>query len=326
MTTPPSDQPNADGQPQMIDEQSFFGMTHVGMKRQNNQDQFLIAQLNKSMLVGETSLPIEKQSRLFGRVQGHVLLVADGMGGHLAGELASSMAIDFLVERLLNNVHWFFQLGLDAENEFIDSLKTLMRETHHRIQEEGRQNAALDGMGTTLTMCYVLWPKMYVVHAGDSRCYLVRDGEVERLTTDHTLARRMIESGGMKPEEEAGSRWSNVLWNVLGGKSENALTAEVRSVNLHEGDAIVMCSDGLHRHVKDELLLDVMNECESPQSACQRFVEIAIDAGGDDNITVIVARPETPPGLASTISIEAEKPLDPMLNYETYNPHDTLPG
>lgn len=310
----------------MIDEEAFCGLTDVGLKRENNQDQFLIAQLNKSMLVGQTSLPIEHGSRLFGATRGQLMLVADGMGGHAAGEQASTMAIDFLVDRLLNHVHWFFQPDHDAEQDFIESLKALLRATHDRIQEEGRRNSSLNGMGTTLTMTYLLWPQMYVLHAGDSRCYLIRDGAVQPLTTDHTLARRMIDSGGMKPEDEAGSRWSNVLWNVLGGKSDVKLTAEVRSVILEEGDTIVLCTDGLHRHLDDERIINVLEAHASARSACEAFVKLANDGGGDDNITVIVARPVPPPGLASTVTIETEVPLDEVLNYETYNPHDTLPG
>lgn len=310
----------------MFDHDTCCGVTDIGLKRESNQDQFLIAQLNKSMLVGATSLPIDQSRRLFGGTQGHLMLVADGMGGHAAGEQASTMAIDLLVDRLLNRVHWFFQIATDAEHEFIESLKRMLQETHNQIQQAGRNNRTLDGMGTTLTMTYMVWPKLYVLHAGDSRCYLVREGQVQRLTTDHTLARRMIESGGMKPEDEAGSRWSNVLWNVLGGKSDVELTAEVRSVNLEEGDAIVLCTDGLHRHMTDEQLVDVLEGYPSAREACDALVKMAIESGGDDNVTVIVARPDPPPGLASTVTVETEVPLEEVLNYETYNPHDTLPG
>jgi serine/threonine protein phosphatase PrpC len=312
--------------PEMIDQDVCFGITDIGLKRESNQDQFLIARLNKSMLVGATSLAVDESRRLFGHTQGQLMLVADGMGGHAAGEQASSMAIDLLVDRLLNRVHWFFKLATDAEQDFIESLKAMLRETHSQIQKAGRSNQSFDGMGTTLTMTYLIWPKMYVLHAGDSRCYLVRNQQVQRLTTDHTLARRMIETGGMKPEDEAGSRWSNVLWNVLGGKSDAELTAEVRSVNLEEGDAIVLCTDGLHRNLSDAQMVQILEEYPSAKEACEAFVRVANDAGGDDNVTVIVARPEPPPGLASTTTVEVETSGDDVLNFETYNPHDTLPS
>lgn len=262
-----------------------------------NEDQFLIARLNKSMLVSATSLSLEE--RLYGSVQGEVLLVADGMGGHAAGEKASRLAIGHLVRRLLNSVHWFFQGDDDNENEFIEDLQALLKDAHARILRESAKNVDQRGMGTTLTMAHLVWPRLYVVHAGDSRCYLIRDGVAEQLTTDHTLARQMVESGGLKPEDEADSRWSNVLWNALGGHVDCELTAEVRRADLEHGDAIVLCSDGLHRYVGKEQLAAVVTESESPQAACKRLIEIANNAGGEDNITVVVSRPKSY-GVAST--------------------------
>ncbi len=308
----------------MIDNDLCCGLTDMGQKRVVNQDQFLIAQLNKSMLIGTTSLLIDTAERLFGKSQGNLMLVADGMGGHVAGEFASQMAINSMVERLLNEVHWFFKINIDAEHEFIESLKSMLKATHQEIQKAGRNDAALFGMGTTLTMAYLVWPKMYVLHAGDSRCYLVRKGVVDRLTTDHTLARKMVDAGGMKPEDEEGSRWSNVLWNVLGGKSDAELTAEVRSVTLEVGDAIVMCSDGLHRHLSEQRMVEVLNEFVSAREACEEFVRIANEAGGEDNITAIVSRPQPSTGTTSTMNIKSgeEKTYDTTLNYETYNPND----
>ena len=257
-----------------------FGMTDVGQKRKTNQDQFLIAQLNKSMLVSSTSLPLDTQSRLFGGVQGQLLLVADGMGGHAAGETASSLAVDHLIGRLLNSVHWFFQVEHDCEEDFIDALKELLQDAHSRILEEASKRRDHQGMGTTLTMAHLVWPRMYVVHAGDSRCYLIRNGEAEQLTTDHTLARQLVESGGLPPEEESTSRWSNVLWNVLGGNAETELIAEVRKSELEVGDTIVLCSDGLTKYVDGKQIAQVVSEEADPTSICKRLVKMANDAGG----------------------------------------------
>jgi serine/threonine protein phosphatase PrpC len=274
----------------MIDYEHCCGATDVGRKRENNQDAFLVGRLSKSMVVGANSLSIQPQTRLFGDDCGWLMLVADGMGGHAGGERASSLAIQYLVERLLNNVHWFLHLNVEAEQEFVGDLKKLLCDTHHAIQSEGRKDIALSGMGTTLTMTYLVWPTLYVLHAGDSRCYLIRDGQAIRLTTDHTLARRMVESGGLRPEDESASRWSNVLWNVLGGKSEEQLKAEVRQVTLQHGDTLVLCSDGLHRYTTDDKIVDVLNNSESCKEACQMFIDLANARGGDDNITVIVAQ------------------------------------
>ncbi|TWU51030.1 Serine/threonine phosphatase stp [Rubripirellula tenax] len=271
------------------EELSASGATDCGRVRETNQDQFLIAQLNKSMRVGSNSLGMEK--RVFGSVQGEVLLVADGMGGHAAGEKASQLAIEHLVRRLLSSVHWHFQSETEKEEAFIADLQDLLKDAHTRILLESTRFEDQRGMGTTLTMAYLIWPQLYVVHAGDSRCYLIRNGVADPLTTDHTIARQMVDAGGLKPEDEATSKYSNVLWNVLGGRTSGDLIAEVKRVDLEPGDKIVLCSDGLHRYVRSDALAQVVSENDNPQDACRRLIELANEAGGEDNITVVVSSP-----------------------------------
>ena len=287
-----------------------FGLTDIGRKRSVNQDQFLVAQLNKSMLVTSTSMPLERDSRLYGGVQGQVLMVADGMGGHAAGEKASSLAVDHLVNRLLNSMHWFFQTDhsrqdQQGEDEFVDDLQKLLHDAHSRILSEAASNQSQSGMGTTVTMAHIVWPNLYVVHAGDSRCYLVRDRVAEQLTTDHTLARQMVESGGMRPEDEAKSRWSNVLWNVLGGRSSEGLVAQISQKTLRDGDAVLLCSDGLTRYIEDETIANVVSEGPDPETICARLVMMANEAGGEDNITAVVAFPSSPRGGTGRVVEEA---------------------
>lgn len=266
-----------------------FGLSDQGRVRDSNQDQYLIAQLQRSMQVSSTTLSIERQ--LFGSVQGEVLLVADGMGGHAAGDRASSLAIGHLISRLVDSPR---TLAADDESEFselVDGLRAMLIDAHAKILAESAQIAGKRGMGTTLTMALVIGSRLHVVHVGDSRCYLIRGGVAEQLTTDHTLARQMVESGGLKPEEEAGSRWSNVLWNVLGGHSEGELMVEVRSAQLQAGDTIALCSDGLHRYVNARHLAAIIGGSDSPERACERLVAIANEAGGEDNITIVISSP-----------------------------------
>ncbi len=269
---------------------STYGLSDLGRIRETNQDQFLIAELVKSMLVSATTL--ELGERVFGRVQGEILLVADGMGGHAAGEQASHLAISHLVHRLLDSVHWFFYANNGSEDEFVADLQQMMQDANQKILHESARNSKLRGMGTTLTMVHRIGRRMFVLHAGDSRCYLYRNGAVEQLTTDHTLARQMVDRGGMRPEDEPSSRWSNVLWNVLGGNSDGEFVAEARKVDLEEGDLIILCSDGLHRYVSAEMLAEVVSVTEDPESACRTLVDFANASGGQDNITVVVAKPE----------------------------------
>ena len=266
------------------------GLSERGRVRKTNQDQFLIAELSKSMLVSATTLDLGE--RVFGRVQGEILLVADGMGGHAAGEKASRLAISHLVRRLLNSVHWFFHGDDENEDDFVSDLQNLIQDANATILRESANNAKVRGMGTTLTMAHRIGKRMFVVHAGDSRCYLYRNGTVEQLTTDHTLARQMVEKGGMCPEDEATSRWSSVLWNVLGGNSNDEVVAEARRVDLEQGDLIVLCSDGLHRYVDEETLAEVLSVTEDPESACRTLVDFANASGGQDNVTVVVAKPD----------------------------------
>ncbi|TWT93649.1 PP2C family protein-serine/threonine phosphatase [Neorhodopirellula pilleata] len=316
------------------------GVTDVGRTRSENQDQFLIAELRKSMRVEASSLPLRSSGDLFGSTRGQLLIVADGMGGHAAGQRASSVAMDQLIEQLLNTVHWFLHNEHEQthdEADFLESLKRLLHQAHKRILFEAANDLSQQGMGTTLTMAYIVWPRMYVVHAGDSRCYLIRDDVCEQITTDHTLARQLVDAGGLKPEDEASSRWSNVLWNVLGGNGQHELTAEVRRVDLREGDAVLLCSDGLSRYVSSETIAEVItSQTDDLEPVCHHLVGLANAAGGEDNITVIVARPS--PEMRQASGVRAfERPADDesdlsadrqddVVSIEEFADEDTLPG
>ena len=263
------------------------GRTDVGQVRENNQDQFFIARLNKSLAIHQTSLPLAR--RVYGQCRGTILMVADGMGGHAGGEKASDLAIRHLVGGILDTIHWHFN-GNDEEERFVESLRSILRDAHVKIQMESDRDASIAGMGTTLTMAYLVGSVMYVVHAGDSRCYLVRGGQAKCLTTDHTMARKMVEEGGLRPEDEADSRWSNVLWNVLGGRGDSQLIAEVHRVELEPKDTVVLCSDGLHRYQQETDIAAAATESSSAEDLCDALVDAANRGGGADNITAAVLR------------------------------------
>lgn len=265
------------------------GLSDRGKAREVNEDQFLIADLNKSMRVHQTSLGIEDQTRLFGGSQGKVLLVADGMGGHAGGERASTLAVDAVTTYLLNNMRWLFRLHEDPQDDFLDDLKSALDQCQSRVSAEAERTPQRKGMGTTLTMAYVVWPRLYVVHVGDSRCYLLRKSELKQITTDHTVAERYVEAGAMEPEEAETSRWSDVLWNVVGGDSDELLP-EVHKAELQIGDTLLLCTDGLNKHVPDGQIAQSLDADSDAERTCCRLVEVANDAGGTDNVTVVVAR------------------------------------
>ncbi|TWU40810.1 PP2C family protein-serine/threonine phosphatase [Novipirellula artificiosorum] len=265
------------------------GQTDVGRVREQNQDQFLIGKICRALQVLSTSLQTPADAAFVGRGSADVMLVADGMGGHAGGEKASQLAVEYLARHLIREPAPVAMPGDVPETRLIQGLVSLLRSAHAEILRVSQSRTEHHGMGTTLTMAHLVLPRMIVLHAGDSRCYLIREGIAQQLTTDHTLARKMVEAGEMKPEDEATSRWSNVLWNVLGGQIEGDLVAEVHTVDLQEGDAVVLCSDGLHRHVDAELLAMTVAEGDDPESICSELIRITNQAGGEDNVTVVVA-------------------------------------
>lgn len=264
-------------------------LTDVGRVRQTNEDQFLIADLNKSMLVRQTSLSHDDHTRLFGGSQGALLLVADGMGGHAAGKQASALAVQTLEHYILNTMPWFFHLQQNQESDLLDELRSAMEACQKSIETAAAARPEWRGMGTTLTMAYLLWPRLYVVHVGDSRCYLSRSPRLEQITKDQTMAQQLAEHGVLAPEEVPQSRWSHVLWSCLGGHTRQ-LSVEVYKATLTVGDTLLLCTDGLTCHLRDEDVLRLLQQRGSAEQTCRRLVAAANDAGGSDNVTVVVAR------------------------------------
>jgi len=264
-----------------------YGLTDVGEVRPMNEDQFLIADLNKSMLIHQTSLSHEDHTRLFGSSQGKLLLVADGVGGESGGKQASTLVVEALAHHVLNAMPW--AQHLDAGHPDPDEeLRAALEACQRRLEAAAGRDPGRQRMGTTLTMAYLLWPRLYVVHAGDSRCYLMRGGRLEQVTTDHTVAQQLVEAGQLAPEQAEGSRWSHVLYKCVGGGSHE-LNPDVYKATLHVGDSLLLCTDGLTNVVSDDQIRDVLGRGEGAAEACRRLVTLAKAGGGPDNITVVVA-------------------------------------
>jgi len=267
-----------------------FGVTDAGRKRNHNEDQFLIAGLNKAILIEQTSLAQPDNERLMSESQGKLLVVADGMGGHGGGDIASSVAVDATLNYVLNIMPWFFRLDESQEDDLEEELKSALQRSHSSVRAAAEEEGRHPRMGTTLTMAYIVWPRLYVVHVGDSRCYLFRDSDLEQITTDHTLAEQLSEARDATEEKAPASRWSNVLWNAVGGDDDGP-APEVYKAKLEPGDLLLLCSDGLTEHVSnDELREQLRGASGNSESLAKELVQAANDGGGSDNITVIVAR------------------------------------
>jgi serine/threonine protein phosphatase PrpC len=288
------------------------GLTDIGKRRRGNEDQFLIAELNKSLLVESSSLQLDRHARVHGMSHGRLLLVADGMGGHQAGGQASLLAVDLLINQLVNGFHWPLQLDVAERDNFVQALQRMVQKTHSLILQASASDGRLRGMGTTLTLAYILWPMMYVAHAGDSRCYLIRDGQARQLTRDHTVTSQLVEQG-MSEEQADQSGWGHVLYNALGAEGIELLV-EVHCVQLQYGDCVVLCSDGLTRYVKADELSGLLQMELELHEACRSLVELANFRGGVDNITVVCARCVPPhPDDRPRTTVSTQLPLEHVL-------------
>ena len=264
-----------------------FGLSDRGQKRESNEDCFAIAELARTIRVHKTNLPQPQTSLSFQR--GHVFLVADGMGGKEAGEIASELSVKTVEEFLLNSLRCFSNLRSSEEQGVLRELQEALRQADSRIFEETAKHPEWQGMGTTLTMAIVVDWRLFVAHAGDSRCYLYSGRKLQQLTQDHTVAAEMTRRGVISAERAAGHPWRHVVTNILGGK-ERGVQVELHSLELHSEDILLLCSDGLTEMVSEEQIAAVLQREHDPQRACERLVTEANRLGGRDNVTAVVAR------------------------------------
>jgi protein phosphatase len=240
----------------------------VGMKRSNNEDSFMV-------------LP-----------QFHLCVLSDGMGGQAAGEVASKMAVDTISgcikEVALHNGKVAFGDPDPRVSEATNTLASAVRLSNRAIWEAAQKHASAHGMGATVDAAWLRGPVMSLAHVGDSRVYLIRNGDIQQVTNDHSLVMEQVRRGLLTKEEAESSERKNLLMRALG--AEEKVDVDLDEIFLMPGDTIVMCSDGLSNMVPDDGIAQIVGEADTPQHAAERLVEVANDNGGMDNITVIVVR------------------------------------
>ena len=249
-----------------------FGMTDPGRVRSANEDQFLVANYDCDHASSFTGLDSSSATLRGGDEQ--LLAVADGLGGHRGGSMASAIAVQTLSEEM-ELLHRTANIGSDPA----ERLREVVLRCNREVFDAGFQNSELHGMGTTLTAGLVHEDSVWLAHVGDSRCYLLRDSSLRCLTTDHTLSELL---GHETP--------SHVLWNCLGGHENRVPDIEVVECTLQPNDCLLFCTDGLIRDVSDEEIADTIRDCECLKTASHRLVEMANERGGSDNVTVVLAR------------------------------------
>jgi serine/threonine protein phosphatase PrpC len=261
--------------------------SHAGHRRANNEDHYLVARLGRALQITMTSLPAGAVPLLSEEVN-YVLIVADGMGGHAAGEVASRMALSALVALALDTPDWILRADEGYQGTLEDRARQRVQEVGALLVDTGRRDATLRGMGTTLTAARSLGRDLLITHVGDSRAYLLRGGVLYRLTRDHTYAQLLVDTGQIAAADVATSGHAHVLTNALGGTSAD-VQVDTDHVLLQDGDRLLLCSDGLTDLVDDETITSILRDTTASHDACTRLVQQALDNGGRDNVTVIVA-------------------------------------
>jgi protein phosphatase len=263
-------------------------LSHPGLVRKVNEDHYLVARFSRAMDPLLTNLPPD---HLPGRAEevAYGLVVADGVGGEAAGEVASRMAIATLISLILHTPDWILSDGEREAELVMDRMAERYRRIDAVLRARSSSEPALAGMGTTMTLAGSLGASLVIGHIGDSRVYLLRGGYLVQLTRDHTLVQSLVERGQLSAAEAATHPFRHVLTRSLGGQ-EGGLKGDFQRAWLADGDQLLLCTDGLTGMVDDATIAAVLGHAASADEACRELVATALKNGGKDNVTVVLAR------------------------------------
>jgi PPM family protein phosphatase len=267
------------------DELDVYGLTHPGKVRSTNQDHFLICSLKKQMLVHLTSLPAIDQVAAPNERLAFLAMVADGVGGSAGGETASRLAVEVVTRYVTEGVQCYYASG--ADENFLTALQDAAMQSHADLLAMADTRPELAGMATTLTLWIGVWPRAYLLQVGDSRCYILRDGELTQLSRDQTMAQELIDAGVMARAEASRTRWAHTLSSAIGGHQTAPIVTRLEQ---QWGNVGMLCTDGLTTHVSDDLIRQRLSTMTSARQVCEDLLQDALDGGGTDNITILVGR------------------------------------
>jgi protein phosphatase len=262
--------------------------THKGCVRLRNEDHYLVMRFRRSLENISTNLDCGTVQTNYD-LTGYGLLVADGLGGRIGGEVASRTALTKLIELIIETPDWI--MGFE-DHDKVEAVLERMTERFFRIDETLKQQAdedpSLSGMGTTLTAAATLGDDIIIGHIGDSRAYLYRGNVLKQLTRDHTVAQELIDAGlsGADPAARSMRHVLTAALGVLGTRTK----PEVKRIQLRPHDQILLCTDGLTAMVDDTTIASALDTAQSASAACSDLVSLSLAAGGRDNVTVVVAR------------------------------------
>lgn len=261
------------------------GRTDRGQIRERNEDQFLIADLHQSLALRSSSVAFNPERVPTRAARATLMLVADGMGGMGAGDVASDEVVRTVARYAVHCADW----AADPQR-LDDELADALEICRLRLRRAAERHPETLGMGTTLTLACVLDRTLHVMHVGDSRCYLLRDGALSQITTDHTVAEKLAGDGQITRDSLDYARYRHVLWNTVGSELGCGEGPDLSRTQLRGGDRLLLCSDGLTNHVDDDELERIVSTAPNAAHACDTLIALANTRGGSDNITCVVAR------------------------------------
>lgn len=272
-----------------------WGATHRGSVRPDNQDHFFLGSLARGVAVDRSSIHDKDRSIVHAERLATLAVVADGVGSSGGGEEAARRAVTELVSAVSR---FFYDAACEEHDDpevFSRMLQDAALEVHERLIDEAEREADGRRFATTVTLFLGLWPHAYLLQLGDSRCYIFRDGTLTQISRDQTMAQDLVDSGALTRTVAERTRWAHILSSAMGGpKAVPVVTRVVRDW----GTVMLLCSDGLTKHVSDDRIRECLASMTSAQQVVEQLMQDALDDGGTDNITLIVGRtvkPETSP-------------------------------
>ncbi len=287
-------------QPQSFSSQievDFGAVSDKGKVRANNEDAFIIFRTGRYWQKLKSNLQPELLPERH-EENAYAMAVADGMGGLAAGEVASSMVLTTMVNLMLSSVKWALKLD-DPESrdeEIRDGIQRAidyLQKADEAIEKSAERNESLKGMGTTFTASYTIGDDLFILHVGDSRAYLFRNGNLSQLTRDHTVAQELADRGDIPQKVVASHRLKHILTRSI-GHSGGKVNVEIHHLKLENDDLILLSSDGLHDMINDQQIADTIAAKDSVQVKCENLTDLALQNGGKDNITVLMAEYNIP--------------------------------
>ncbi len=264
-----------------------WGLTHPGLVRTDNQDHFFAGSLVHGVMVDHTSLGGEDSFGMARERLATLAMVADGVGSSGGGEQAARLAVMALVQEVSRKFHHAYDIESQDPEVFVRLLEDAALACHETLLRRAEEDSDKVHFATTLTLFLGLWPHAYLLQVGDSRCYMYQDGELTQISRDQTMAQDLVDQGVLTQTKAHNTRWAHVLSSAIGGQqAAPVVTRVVRDW----GTVLLLCSDGLTKHVSDERVKERMASMSSARELCQWLMQDALDGGGTDNVTIVVGR------------------------------------